>query len=390
MFQEFTASSAPSVGATRTRALMHRLAEMGLDAFIVPRSDEHMGEYVPPSAERLKWLTGFTGSAGLAAVTRRRAALFVDGRYTLQASQQVDTRLFAIRQIPDERLGDWLVGELGSGARVAYDPWLHTTAWVNALTPILARKSIGLRPVGRNPVDELWGRERPAPPVGPITVQPLEWAGESAADKIARLQKDLKAEGRDGVILTLPDSIAWLLNIRGSDVKHNPTPLAFAVIHAASKPELFVDNQKLDADVRAYLAPLVRLRSPDEIAERIRTLKDSKRRIALDEATAAYWFRRALGGTSPLVVQADDPCLLPKARKNAAEIRGARVAHERDGVAMARYLAWLHREAPTGRIDEIAAVKRLEAMRAETQALKEISFDTISGSGPNGRSFITG
>jgi Xaa-Pro aminopeptidase len=384
MFQDFTASSDPSEGAARTRALMRRLRELGLDAFIVPRSDEHMGEYVPPSAERLRWLTGFTGSAGLAAVTRKRAALFVDGRYTLQASQQVDTRLFDIRQIPDERLGDWLAAELSANARVGYDPWLHTTGWVKALTPLLSRKSITLKPVASNPVDQLWGRERPAPPTGPITIQPLEWAGESAADKIARLQKDLKAEGRDGVVLTLPDSIAWLLNIRGSDVKHNPTPLAFLILPAGGKPDLFVDGRKLDQDVRAYLSPLVRLRAPDEIAERLRELKDAKRRIALDEGTAAHWFRRALGAASPLVVHSEDPCLLPKARKNAAEIRGTRIAHARDGVAMARYLAWLDREAPTGGIDEIEAVKQLEAMRAETQALKENSFDTISGAGPNG------
>jgi Xaa-Pro aminopeptidase len=241
-----------------------------------------------------------------------------------------------------------------------------------------------LKAVASNPVDKLWGKARPAPPLGPISVQPLEWAGESAEDKISRLQKDLKGEGRDAAILTLPDSIAWLLNIRGSDVKHNPTPLAFAILHAAAKPELFVDRRKLGPEVRAHLQGLVRLREPGELAERVTALKKEDRRIALDEASAAHWLKRALGVASPRVVNREDPCILPKARKNGAEIKGSRIAHERDGVAVARYLAWLDREAPSGRLDEIMAVKRLEAVRAETQALKEISFDTISGSGPNG------
>ncbi|MDX2157630.1 MAG: aminopeptidase P family protein [Hyphomicrobiaceae bacterium] len=384
MYQDFSAASDPTVSAARIRSLQQRLAALGLDAVVVPRSDEHMGEYVPASAERLKWLTGFAGSAGLASIGRKRAALFVDGRYTLQAAQQVDTSLLEVRQIPEAKLSDWLIAEMGDGAVVGYDPWLHTTAWVRALEAALARRSIKLKALARNPVDQLWGKERPGAPLGAVTVQPVEWAGESAEVKVARLQNGLKAEGRDAAILTLPDSIAWLLNIRGSDVKHNPTPLAFAILHASAKPELFIDKRKLDADTRSHLAGLARLREPKELAERVGALKDGKRRVALDENTAAHWFRRALGVGNRLVTSADDPCILPKARKNAAEIRGARIAHERDGAAMARYLAWLDREAPTGRVDEIEAVKKLEALRSETQALKEISFDTISGSGPNG------
>ena len=384
MFQDFTSSANPTEGSARTRQLQARLTELGLDAFVVPRSDEHMGEYVPASAERLMWLTGFTGSAGMAIIGRRFATLFVDGRYTLQAGTQVDPKLFEIIQIPETSPGDWLAGKLCSGAVVGFDPWLHSTSWVKALEAQLAKSGIKLKPVARNPVDQLWGKERPAPPLGPVTVQPVEYAGQTAESKIADLQKGLKAGGRDAVILTLPDSIAWAFNIRGSDVKHNPTPLAFAIVHAAGKPELFLDRRKLKPETKTHLSGLVRLREPTELAARIKALKDAKRKVQLDEATAAHWFRRALGVKSPLVSDGRDPCILPKARKNAAEIKGSRTAHERDGVAMARYLAWLDREAPSGRIDEIAAVKRLEEMRAETQALKEISFDTISGAGPNG------
>ncbi len=384
MYQEFTQTADPAEGAARTRALQSRLEAVGLDAFVVPRADEHMGEYVPAAAERLMWLTGFTGSAGFAIVGLRFAALFVDGRYTLQAATQVDPALFEIVEIPGTSPGDWLVAKLGDGAVVGYDPWLHPTVWVNTLQETLAKRGVRLKAVARNPVDQLWGAARPAPPLGPISVQSLAHAGVSAEDKIAALQKDLKREARDAVILTLPDSIAWALNIRGTDVKHNPTPLAFAIVHASAKPELFVDKRKLGPETRTHLAGLVRLRDPSDLAARVQALKDAKRRVQLDQATAAHWFRRTLGLKSALVIDARDPCILPKARKNAAEIAGARTAHERDGVAMARYLAWLDREAPSGRVDEIAAVRRLEDLRAETQALKEISFDTISGSGPNG------
>ncbi len=363
---------------------MADLKRRSLDGFVVPRADEHMGEYVPPSAERLKWLTGFTGSAGFAAITQRKAALFVDGRYTLQAAQQVDTSLFEIHEIPDAKLSDWLAATLKSGSTVGFDPWLHTTAWVRAQEAPLARHAIALKALSTNPLDTLWGKERPSAPVGPVTVQPLKWAGEKAESKIAMLQKQLKADHHDATILTLPDSIAWLLNIRGTDVKHNPTPLAFAIVHAAAKPELFIDKAKLGPETSQHLSPLVRLRAPNELTARLRELKSAKRKVTLDEATAAHWFRRALGERSKLVTSAADPCIKPKAIKNKAEIEGTRIAHQRDGVAMARYLAWLDREAPKGRLDEIASVKTLEALRADTQALKEISFDTISGAGPNG------
>ncbi|MFN3743456.1 MAG: aminopeptidase P family protein [Hyphomicrobiaceae bacterium] len=384
MFQDFSSSADPALGADRVARLRARLARLGVDAVLVPRSDEHMGEYVPPSAERLAWLTGFTGSAGLAVIAARKAALFVDGRYTLQAADQVDTSIFEIVQIPEAEPRDWLAARLQKGARIGFDPWLHTRAAIARLEEGLAKAGLVLKALARNPVDLIWGAERPPPPRGALTVQPLEWAGVSAADKIKSIQKELKTAGEDAVVLTLPDSIAWLFNVRGSDVKHNPTPLAFAVVPAGGKPELFIDKAKLSAEVRKHLSPVAHARPPEALADRLAALRHEKKRVRLDTATANMWIWQRLGGARANISDKADPCVLPKARKNDAEIRGARLAHERDGVAVTRFLAWLDREAPRGGVDEITAVRTLEAMRAETQALKEISFDTISGSGPNG------
>ena len=384
MFQDFSTSADPTLGAERVAQLRQRLVGLGLDAVFVPRADEHMGEYVPPSAERLKWLTGFSGSAGLAVITASAAAIFVDGRYVLQAAAQVDKATFEILEVPQNEPHAWLAGKLRSGAVAAFDPWLHTSAWAMRTKEALEKKGIGLKPLSRNPVDAVWGRSRPAPPLAAVTVHPLKFAGKSAEEKIADLQRVLALAGEDAALLTLPDSIAWLLNIRGADIAHTPTALAFAILHARAKPELFIDRRKLAGDVRKYLSGIARLHEPGQLKQRIDALKKAGRRVRLDGASAAYWFRLRLGTSKRTISDAPDPCLLPKARKNGAEIKGARAAHERDGVAMARYLAWLDREAPTGRLDEMEAVKRLEALRAETQVLKEISFDTISGAGPNG------
>jgi Xaa-Pro aminopeptidase len=384
MFQDFSSSADPALGAERVARLRKRLASLGVDAVLIPRSDEHMGEYVPPSAERLAWLTGFTGSAGLAIIGAKKAALFVDGRYTLQAADQVDTGTFDIIQIPETEPRQWFAENLPKGARIGFDPWLHTRAAIARFEDGLAKTELVLKPLLRNPVDLVWGAERPAPPKGPLSVQPIELAGVTAADKIKALQKQLKAAGEDAVVLTLPESIAWLFNVRGSDVKHNPTPLAFAIVPAGSKPELYIDKAKIGPEVRKHLSGVVHIRAPDAVADRLTALRNEKKRVRLDTATAAMWIWQRLGGARGNISDASDPCILPKARKNDAEIRGARIAHERDGIAVTRFLAWLDREAPKGGIDEITAVRTLEAMRAETQALKEISFDTISGSGPNG------
>ncbi len=384
MFQSFDNVADPGQGAARIARLRALMRAAKVDVFLVPRADEHQGEYVPPSAERLKWLTGFSGSAGLAAIALAKAALLVDGRYTVQAGLQVDGKVLEILQAPAAKLSDWIEGALPRGGTIGVDPWLHTAGEIERLAEALRPKGIKVRPLGANLVDKAWGKERPAPPQGRVLVHELRYAGKPAAEKIAVLQKQLVSERQDAVALTLPDSIAWLFNIRGSDVAHNPVALAFAIVPQSGKAELFIDPQKLDKAARDHLRPLAKLSQPADLLVRIKALKEAGRKVRLDPETAAWALFRALGGSDRNIARGGDPCILPKACKNETEIEGARLAHKRDGAAMARYLAWLDREAPRGALDEIMAVRALERMRADTQALREISFDTISGAGPNG------
>jgi Xaa-Pro aminopeptidase len=384
MFQSYEPPQSDSDHAQRISRLRRLMAELGVHALIVPRADEHQGEYVPPAAERLAWLTGFTGSAGLAAVTRSAAALFVDGRYIVQAPRQVDRGLISVLEVPQHKLSDWLIAGLKRGSLVGYDPWLHTEASIEDLAAQLGRKGLKLKPLAKNPVDRIWGRERPPPPTGLVVPQPLALAGKTSQAKLAEVQATLRRDAADVVILTQPDSIAWLFNIRGADVAHNPVPLAFAVIGASGKGELYIAKQKLGPEARGQLEKVAKIAEPAALGARLAALKVSGKRVRLDPNTAANWFFRKLKGGKVAIVRGADPCLMPKARKNAAEIQGARAAHERDGAVMARFLAWLDRDGGTGGLDEIKLAQQLEAMRAETQALKDISFDTISGAGPNG------
>jgi Xaa-Pro aminopeptidase len=384
MFQTYDPPEARNAGAERVEKLRGLMAKGRLDAVLVPRADEHQGEYVPLSAERLRWLTGFSGSAGLAVVGRTAAALFVDGRYVVQAPSQVDTHTFEVLQIPQAKLDEWLAKHLKSGGVVGFDPKLHTAAMIEELAKALRPDGIKLKALATNPLDRAWGRERPPPSRGAVIPHAMKHAGRAAEQKIAELQATLRKEGEDAVILTLPDSIAWLLNIRGSDVAHNPVVLAFAILPASGKPELFVDPVKIGPEAKLHLAALAKISEPAALERRLTALKGMGKRIRLDPATASSWFFRKLEGGKARIVRGPDPCLLPKARKNAAEIKGARSANKRDGAAVARFLAWLDREAPQGGLDEIAAARRLETVRSETQALEEISFDTISGAGPNG------
>ncbi len=387
MFQTYEPAEHGGDSGERIARLRELMARAGIDALLVPHGDEYANEYLPACAERLAYVTGFTGSAGTAVVAKDSAALFVDGRYILQAPRQVDTKIFEVLQVGKAKLAEWLAKALKPGAVVGFDPKLHPPSIIDELMEELAAKRIKLKPLAGNLVDRLWGRERPPPPQSAVVVHPVRYAGKSAEDKLAEIQATLKKDGQDAAVLTFPPSICWLLNIRGSDVVHNPLALAFAIVPASGKAELFIDPAKLDGEAKAHLRPLAKLSEPKVLGERLTALKAAGRRVRLGPA-APVWFHRQLKGGKARVVRATDPCLLPKARKNATEIKGARAAHKRDGVAMARFLAWLDREARggpmAGRIDEIAASKRLEEMRAETQALKEISFDTISGAGPNG------
>ena len=382
MFQTFQSLSGPEHVAERVKALRALMAKAKLDAVLVPRADKHQGEDVPASAERLQWLTGFSGSAGIAVVAKKSAVLFTDGRYTVQAEAETDKSVFEISLQPRLKLAEWLSTALAKDQTVGFDPWLHTAGEIARLKALLALKGIKLKALAKNPIDTLWGKARPKPPSGPVTAQPLALAGKSASEKIAHVQALLKKDGQNAVILTLPDSICWLLNIRGSDVAHNPVVLAFAIVPATGKAELFVDPARLDAETRAHLAPVAKLLRPGALADRLSALKKQGRRVRFDPDSAAYWFEAKLGLRA--ITRGQDPCILPKAIKTSAEIGGARAAHVRDGRAVVRFLAWLEDIASDGTLDEITAVRKLEEFRRDTNMLRDISFATISGSGPNG------
>jgi Xaa-Pro aminopeptidase len=383
MFQSYEAPQGGQDTSGRVARLRELMAQAGIDALLVPHGDEYMNEYTPPCAARLAWLTGFTGSAGMAIVARKAAALFVDGRYILQAPTQVDTALFEVLQFPEAKAADWIGRTLKGGGVLGFDPWLHAPSTMDELVKELEGKRIELKPLARNLVDRAWGQARPKPPQGAAIPHPLRYAGKPAEEKLAELQATLKKDGQDAVVLTFPDSICWLFNIRGSDVAHNPVVLAYAIVPASGKAELFIDPAKVGPEAKAHLAPLARIAEPAALERRLVALKQAGKTVRVSPG-AAIWFHRKLKGGKARAVSAADPCMLPKARKNAAEIKGARAAHKRDGAALVRFLAWLDREAPKGTVDEIAASRQLETMRSQTQALKEISFDTISGSGPNG------
>lgn len=382
MFQSFESSGSPDLSQPRVQDVRRLMALAKVDMLLVPRADEHQGEYVPASADRLRWVTGFSGSAGLAIIGAKSAAVFVDGRYTVQVKAECDAKIFEFADFKWETIAAWIGEKLPRGGTVGFDPWLHTIAVTAKLEGLLKPKGIKLKPLPRNLIDKAWGAERPGVPQQPVVIHPQRHAGRTSEDKLQDVQKRLATDGQDAVILTLPDSIAWLFNIRGSDIPHNPVALAFAIVPAKGKAEIFIDGAKLDKDSRAHLAAVARISPPDALKDRVAALKKGGRIVRLDSGTAAYWLGRTLG---PKGYRAGgDPCIALKAVKNKAEIAGARTAHVRDGAALARYLAWLDREAPKGTLDEIEAVTALEIERSKTQALKDISFDTISGSGPNG------
>ncbi len=380
MFQEFVTRSDPTAGASRLRALRAAMAEAGVDGFLVPRADAYQGETVPPRDERLSWLTGFTGSAGLAVVTRDRAGLFVDGRYRLQARGEIDLSQFTILRAPEDAPGDWLAEVCQSGARIGYDPWLHPVRQIEDINARLARTGIALEPVA-NLVDAVW-EDQPPPPVAPVTAHPDALAGRDAAQKRGEIAGVLREREAAAAILTLPESVAWLLNIRGSDIARTPVALAFAIVAEDGSVEVFLDPARAAPGLCAARGPQVRWLPPETLPERIDALEG---RVSLDRDTAPVWFRDRLAAAGRTeIVWARDPCVLPRACKNPAEIAGARAAQLRDGAAVSNLLAWIDGAAADGGLDEIAVVRALEAERRRTNALREIAFETISGSGPNG------
>lgn len=373
MFQSFDVTSRPENGPPRLAALRTKMAEVGLDGFLVPRADAHQGEYVAPHDERLSWLTGFTGSAGFCAVLDDIAGVFIDGRYRVQVRAQVDLDHFTPVNWPQTQLADWLGEHLKTGGKLGFDPWLHSVEEIEKLRA----KGYDLVP-SDNLVDAVWP-EQPAPPSGAIRVHPLELAGEDHASKREALGRELALKGERAAVLTLPDSIAWLLNIRGSDIACNPVPHAFAILHDSGAVDLFCAPEKLSPEIRTHLGDAVTCRAPDAFGPALGTLMGP---VRIDRASLPVWVAEKLSQVE--LSARRDPCLLPKARKNRAELAGMEAAHIRDAAAMCRLLAWLDDEAPKGALTEIDVVKRLELERRRDPDLRDISFETISGSGPHG------
>ncbi len=372
-----------SAAGGRLTALRGELKRLGVDGFVVPRNDEFNGEYVPRSADRLCWLTGFTGSAGMAVVAAETAAIFVDGRYTLQVRDQVDTALFAPRHVTQEPMGDWLAETLSAGQKLGYDPWLHTADGVKRLEKACAKAGAELVALEPNPLDTVW-TDQPPPPLAPVVPHALDYAGESAADKRTRLAETLKKDGADAAVITLPDSIAWLLNIRGADVPHSPLPLGFAILHNDGKVDLIMDRRKITPGLTGHLGNGVALHERDAFGGLLDRLGADGKTVRVDPAVTGVWVANRLKAAGATVQAAADPCTLPKACKNDIEVAGARSAHIRDGAAVTRFLAWLAREAGGGDLDELTAAERLRAIRMENDLIEDLSFTTISGAGPNG------
>ncbi|MEI4261649.1 aminopeptidase P family protein [Roseovarius sp. D0-M9] len=378
MFQSFENKSSPEQGPPRLAALREAMAAAQVDGWLVPRADVHQGEYVAPGDERLAWLTGFTGSAGFAAITQDKAGVFVDGRYRTQVRSQTDTGAFQPVDWPETKLAQWLRAALPDGGRVGFDPWLHTLKEMDDLARALSGTGIECVPHA-NLIDSIWP-DRPAPPLGKITTYPDDLAGKTSAEKRAELAERLKAQGHRAAVLTLPDSIAWLLNIRGADIPRNPIPHAFAILHDDTRVELYVHPDKLDALPANCTKDGVSAHADTGFTAALTILLSP---VRIDPASIPVAVVETLRQTGIDAAHEVDPCILPKACKTEAEIAATRAAHLRDGAAVCEALSWLDAQAP-GTITEMDVVTRLEEARRATGKLLDISFDTIAGGGPNG------
>jgi Xaa-Pro aminopeptidase len=381
-FQSFSEPSDPSQVAGRVAALRKALSASGLDGFIVPRADEHQGEYVPAHMARLAWLTGFTGSAGNAIVLADKAALIVDGRYTIQSAAQTDRSVVTPTRMEDTPLERWIETNLAAGGKLGYDPWLHTVDGVAKLEKAVAAAGGELVAVPRNPIDALW-TDRPAPPAAPVKAHRADFAGEDTAHKLARIQEALSKAKVDALVVSDPHALAWTFNIRGGDVEHTPLPLGYAIVPREGRPTVFLAPEKVTNEAGDAIGAVGEIAPPAALEQQLRTLGAAKAKVRLDSTTAAAALAsliREAGGTPDA---GTDPIALMKARKNEAELKGARNAHQRDGAAIVNFLSWLAREAPKGKLTEIDAVAALEAERLKTGLLKDVSFTTIAGAGPN-------
>ncbi len=365
----------------RLKALREQLVRERLDGFVVPLTDEHMSEYVGEYAQRLAWLTGFQGSAGSAVVLPEEAAIFVDGRYTLQVREQVDAAYWQFESVPQTSVAAWLGAHAPEGGRIGYDPWLHTRAWVKAASEALAERGAELVAVETNPVDAVWP-DRPAPSDARLVVHEDRYAGQSAAEKRQGIADWLTAKKADAVVLSALDSIAWTFNIRGKDVSRTPVALAYAMVHADATADLYVAPEKIDEAVLQHLGNAVRVHPRAHFAGALRDL--AGKTVAADPERAVAAIFEALDAGGATILPLRDPAVLPKAIKNRVEIAGHKAAQERDGAALSRFLHWIAVETPKGGVDELTAAAQLEQFRKETGLLEDLSFDTISGAGPNG------
>ncbi len=382
-FQSFDDRGERGESAPRIAALRAELARRGLDGFVVPRADRYQNEYVPPCAERLAWLTGFTGSAGVAIVLADRAAIFVDGRYQVQAADEIDSAVFAIEHLIERPPTAWIEANLTAGKKLGYSPWLHTVDGAEQLARACAAAGAALVAVADNPVDAIW-TARPEPPLGAVVVHELRYAGEDARQKIDRVRAEMQKVSADALVVSDPHAVSWLFNIRGSDIPHTPVVLASAIVAKAGRPALYVDDRKLIGDVRDRLDKIAALRSPGDLERDLAALAGERRAVRLDPATCPDAIARIVGSHGGKLLRGSDPIAPMKAVKNATEIAGARAAQLRDGTAVTRFLAWFDREAPSGRLSEIDAVEALESFRRDTGQLKDVSFPTIAGAGPDG------
>ena len=371
--------------AGRLAALRAEIAAQGLDGFVVPMADQYQNEYVPPQAQRITWLTGFTGSAGMVVVLAETAAAFTDGRYTLQIAGQVDSDLYDCLNISETPPPDWIAQNLKRGAKLGFDSWLFTQDGVGRFRKGAEAAGGALVPVRENPLDKVW-LDQPDAPMALVVPHDISFSGVDSADKRAQLAKDLTDAGRDAVVLTATDSIAWLLNIRGGDVSHSPLPLSLAILHSDGKGDgrvdLFLDDAKRGRGLGDHLGNDVSIQPPDSFATALDALSDKV--VQVDPGSTAAWVFERLGAAGAKIARGVDPCQLPKAIKNDVELAGARTSHARDGVALARFLHWLDVFAPQGELDELGAEAQLEEYRRDGDHFKDLSFPTITGSGPNG------
>lgn len=380
-FQTFTETADATAVAPRVAKVRESLKTAGFNAFLVPRADVHRGESVPAGDARLAWLTGFTGSAGMAIIGTQKAALLVDSRYTLQAPTQTNTDLIDVHEVPPASASVWIIENLPQNSKIAFDPWLHTKGEISALTKKLDGHAT-LVPT-ENLVDINWP-DRPTAPASELEILGTNRAGKSATEKLAELQETLIKAKADSVVFTMPESLCWLFNIRARDVPNTPFVLGFAIVPAKGRPTLFLSQDKLDQPDVKQLAEVAELAQKSQFPKALETLGEGNQMVWIDPGTAPEALSDILDKAGAKLLEKTDPVMAPKAKKNDAEIAGFREAHSLDAVAMAKFMYWLDTEAPKGILTEIDIVKKLEACRREDETLVDISFDTISGAGPHG------